>query len=98
MQQGGGSPFNDSPTTADPALRTGSVGVCYVAAQPKATKQQTSEGTAAYGRGSLKHFVSPRDWAQLDQRKSQHPKVHNDAKEARGNSQWRVTIDSQSER
>lgn len=49
MQQGGGSPFNNSPTTADPALRAGSVGVCYVAAQPKATKQQTSEGRAGYG-------------------------------------------------
>lgn len=59
MQQGGGSPFNDSPTTADPALRTGSVGVCYVAAQPKATKQQTSEGTAGYGGGASSTSCPP---------------------------------------
>lgn len=45
-------------TTADHTLGTGSVGVCYVAAQPKATKQQTSEGRAHY-RGGVSSMSGP---------------------------------------
>ena len=45
-------------------LRTGSVGVCYVAAQPKAAKRQTSEGRAqpTSGRGGYK--TGPRESVQ----------------------------------
>lgn len=55
QQRAWGNPFNES-LTADQALRTGGVGVCYVAAQPEASKQQTAEGRARY-RGE---FEAPR--------------------------------------
>ena len=72
--------------------------MCYVAAQPKATKQQTAEGRARYGGGVSSTSCPLRDWAQLDQGKRRPPKVLSDAKEVRGYSQRLVTTDSQSER
>ena len=97
MQQGGGSPFNDSPTTADPA-QDRKCGRVLCGRATKGSQAANLRRQSRLPRGNLKHLVSPRDWAQLDQRKSQPPRVHNDAKEARGNCQCRVTIDSQSER